>query len=359
MKKFIRGAIILVIIAAMVALVIKRKKEAKAAKPYGMRPVLVHVVDAKTGSLKNSHSYLAVAEPWQTAKVASRMAAKVDSVLCDEGTRVKKGQLLLKLDDSDIQASIRALGSTIDSLETNKAFWVEENARDSKLAKDGVIPLVEAQTTHNKMTDASAKLSEAVSRLNTLKTQLAYAKLTAPFDGVVTSRLVDPGDLAAPGKPLVIVEDHSALKIAFNAPQDDMAFLKKDMPVDANLNGQTIHLKITDIYPSLNKDRLIRVEIKAASNLGFTTGAFVPLQVVWQQKSNATTIPLKCVMHSPKGPAVFTVKNNRLKLMYITEGVRANGQVEAKELTPGDQVVASTFLGWANLSDGLKVEVAK
>lgn len=360
MKKALRILVILVVVLALAALVAKRKQQAKAVKPYGVRPISVHVSPVTQQPMESAYSYLGVVEAWQVARVSSRVSAKVDAVPRDEGDFVKAGELLLQLDDSDIQAQIKAAESTIQGLETNRDFWVSEDRRDSTLAADGVISSVEADTTHNRRAEAVSKLETAQRNLDSLRNQLLYTKLTSPFDGLVTSRDVDPGDLAAPGRALMVVEDHSALKIAFDTPQEDVEFLKTGLPVRAELDGKPVTLEITHMYPSLDRGRMVRVEVQATGESGFKIGAFVPLKVIVQRHENAVTVPRESLMQRGTDDWVaFTVVDGVLKLNPVQKVMESEGRVEIEGLQPGADVVTSTFLGWANLAEGLKVEVVK
>ena len=360
MKKVLRVVIILLVVLLMVGVVVKRKKHLKSVKPYGLRPLAVHVAEVLPQSLESSHSYLGVVEAWEVANVSSRISAKVDIVSRNEGDIVKADEMLLHLDDSDIQAQIKAFESTIQSLKINRDFWVQEDQRDSKLAKEAVISSVEAESTHNKMTTAVARLKAAQQNLDSMMTKLSYTQLKSPFDGQVTIRNVDPGDLATPGRVLMTVENLSSLKIAFDAPQDDMSFLKKGLPVRVKMGGKTMTFEIMRIYPSLNKSRMVRVEVKAAVADGLVTGSFVSLKVIVQQHENAITVPRESLMQRAEGHwVVFKVVSGKLKLTPVERIMASNSRVEVSGVKSGEQVVVSTFLGWANLSDGLKVEVVK
>ncbi len=360
MKKIVRVGIVLVVILAMVAGVAKRKAALKKVKPYGMRPVAVHVAPVQKTMMEQSHSYLGIIEPWQVARISSRVSARVETVARYEGDKVKAGDLLLQLDDVDIQAQLKAMNSTIQSLEINEEFWIKENQRDSTLAKEGVISPVEAATTQNKMMEAVSKLEALRLTRDSLTTKLAYTQLTSPFDGQVTVRDVDPGDLAAPGQPLMVVEDRSALRIAFDAPQEDMEFLKKGMQVRATVSNQPMDLKITRIYPSLDRARMVRVEVKTRSVPALQSGAFLPLKVVWQKHEDALTVPRESLMQRGSNDwVVFTVADKMLQLRSVEKIMSSGDRVEIQGLEAGEQVVTSTFLGWANLAEGLKVEVVK
>jgi len=360
MKKALRILVILSVVLAMAALVVKRKKEAKMVKPSGMRPVTVHVAKVEQRPLEKVHSYLGVVEAWQTAVISSRLSARINAVPHDEGDFVKAGDLLLQLDDSDLQAQLKAAESSIQSLETNRKFWGYEDRRDSKLAKEGVISKVEAEATHNRLAEAAAKLDAARRSRDGITTQLSYTRLTSPFAGLISARNIDPGDLAAPGRALMVVEDHSALKIAFDAPQEDMDFLKTGLPVRVEVNGETLDFEITHIYPSVNHARMVRVEVKAPFDAGIRIGAFIPLKVSWLRHEQAVTVPRESLMRTADGKtSVFTVDKNTLHLRPVETVMESDGWVEAKGLQLGEQVVTSTFLGWANLAEGLRVEVIK
>lgn len=358
MKKAVRILLVIAVLAGLVLVVVKRKAEAKQAQPYGMRPLIVHVAEATQQPLENTHNYLGLVEAWQVARVSSRIATRVDVVSCREGDSVKAGDLLLQLDDSGIQAQIKAAEATIEGLESNHVFWTAEDQRDQSLAKEGVIATAEAETTRNRLIDAASKLATAQRTKDSLSTTLRYTRLTSPFDGVVTARVVDPGDSASPNSTLMVVEDHLALKIAFDAPQEDMKFLKTGLPVRTTVGGKRVDLALTRIYPSLNQARMVRVEVQAPGDVGFQLGAFIPLQVVWRRHENAVTVPRESLMQRASGDwVVFTVSDGKLDLRAVEKIIEGDGRVEVTTLQPGEKVVVSTFLGWANLAEGLRVEV--
>ena len=358
MKKAGRILLIIVVLAGMARVVVKRQAQAKQAQPYGLRPLSVHVAEVTQQPLENAHNYLGVVEAWQVARVSSRITTRVDIVSRSEGDAVKAGDLLLQLDDSDIQAQIKAAEAAIEGLEANRAFWVAEDRRDHTLAQEGVIAIAEAEITRNRLIDAASKLATAQRTLESLSTTLRYTRLTSPFDGVITARVVDPGDSASPNHTLMVVEDHATLKIAFEAPQEDMQFLQTGLPVRATVGGKRIDLAITRVYPSLNHARMVRVEVQAPGDAGFQIGAFTPLQVVWLRHENAITVPRESLMQRGSGDwFVFTVANGKLVLRAVEKIMEGDGRVEVSALQPGEQVVISTFLGWANLTEGLSVEV--
>jgi RND family efflux transporter MFP subunit len=360
MNKIVRFIVVLVLLAGMVLLVKTRRAQMQSAKPYGVRPLAVRVAPVQKGVLERYNEYVGVVEAAQVAKVASRISARVNAVSCREGDAVKPGDLLVQLDDRDIRAQIKATQASIESLKINADFWARENERDRLLLEGGVIAPAAAEATQSKKAEADARLKATERELENLRTKLQYTQLTAPFAGVVSSREVDPGDLAAPGLPLMVVEDHATLKVAFEAPQEDLRFLKKGAEVEIRLNGAPQTVQITRVFPSLNKARMVRVEAKLPEGSSVHIGAFVPLRIVWLRHPGAVTVPQEAGLENAEGKDfVFVVENGQLALRPVERVEESDGRVEVKGVQPGEQVVISTFLGWANLADGLKVEVAK
>lgn len=374
MKKVYKILIFVGMVLALVGLLARRKAQLKQAEAYGTRPVPVRVAEVTRIPMESAHEYLGIAEAWQRAVISSRISARIEEVLHDEGDEVQTGEPLIKLDERDIQAESRALQSQIQaaeamvaSLETNLSYRAKENERDGKLAKQGVISPSAAEATQNRFAAAEASLQgardnrEALShRLEAIRNNQTYATLTAPFDGVVTARDTDPGDLATPGKPLMVVEDRAKLKLAFDAPQEDISQLKEGLPVLAQVNGTPLPLVVTHLYPSFNAARMVHVEVAVPEEAGLRIGEFIPLSVIFEQHEQAVTVPRESLMESPTGEtAVFVIQDGKLESRTVKTLMESDGRVEVSGVEPGEQVVTSTFLGWATLASGLSVEVIR
>ena len=203
-------------------------------------------------------------------------------------------------------------------------------------------------------------INSLTSKKAQLETTLTYCHIKSPYDGVVTLRLVDPGDLAAPGKKLMVVEDHSQLKLAFDVPQQDLANIHTSLPVTFKFNGKEYHSTIAHIYPSLDKARMLRAEIYLKRNEvpELTTGQYVSISVITKTIKNVVMIPSSALIPGPNAkPYAFVVKNKKLAPMPIQVIASDNNVLAVKGIEPGSMVVVNTFLGWAKLAGGMKVEI--
>jgi RND family efflux transporter MFP subunit len=330
-------------------MLVKHKKQMLAQAPrYGMRPTPVRVASARVGDLQKTRDYLAVVEPIRSAKVSARVTATVEKVLHDENEPVKAGDVLVVLDSREIAASVSSITETY-------AYWEREARRDKTLAEKGAIPGAQAEGT-------SDKASEVKGRLAVAETQLSYCTIRSPYNGILSRRIVDPGDIAVPGKTLMVIEDRSRLKLGFDIPQQDLPKIREGLEVIYSVAGKERTAVLSRLFPSLNAARMLRAEVDldGADAAGLSSGAYVPLQVVLRNSKNVTLVPAASLVESPdRNSHVFIVRDGHLVARPVNV-IGSNGdEVAVEGVQEGEQVVLSTFLGWAQLASGQMVEVAK
>ena len=394
LKKSVRILIILVAIAVIAVggfALVKHKKQTLAQAPkYGMQLTPVRVASARLGGLREVRDYLAVVEPIRSANVSARLTANVDKVSTDENMPVKAGDILVKLDGRQIEESLGAMKAqiaqaqaelksneaTVESLAKSAAYWEREAGRDRTLAGKGAIPGAQAEGTADKADEIKGKLESAKQkslavghlieslkrRHSELETQLSYCMIRSPFDGLVSRRMVDPGDMAAPGKTLIVIEDRSSLKLSFDVPQQDLPQVREGLGAIYSVAGKEHTAALSHLFPSLSAARMLRAEVNldGADAAGLSSGAYLPLQVIVGNSRNVTLVPAASLVESPgRNPHVFIVRDGHL----VTRPVKVLGysgdEVAVEGVQAGDQVVLSTFLGWARLASGQAVEVMK
>jgi RND family efflux transporter MFP subunit len=351
-KKSVRILIILVAVAVVAGggfALVKHKKQTLAQAPrYGMRPTPVRVASARVGDLQKTRDYLAVVEPIRSAKVSARLTATIEKVLHDENQPVKAGDVLVVLDSREIAASVSSMTETY-------AYWEREARRDKTLAEKGAIPGAQAEGTFDKANEAGGRLAEA-------ETQLSYCMIRSPFDGLVSHRMVDPGDLAAPGKSLMVIEDRDKLKLCFDVPQQDLPQVRAGLHVVFPVSGKERTATLSHLFPSLSAARMLRAEVylDGADMVGLSPGAYVPLRVLLGNNKDVTLVPSASLVESPdRKPHVFIVRDGRLVARPVSIMDSSGDEVAIEGVQAGEQVVLSTFLGWAQLASGQAVEVMK
>ncbi len=394
MKKLAKRFVILIIVIALIlvgVLLVKRKQHRLAKAPvYGVKPVPVWVTKAKIGNLSSRIDYLAVVEPIQSANVSARLTATIEKILHDEGDKVQANELLIVLDSREIKyeiasvqasiakayADLAANQAVVKSLKDSVAYWKREAKRDKTLADKGDIPASRAEATADKFNEFKGRYDSAVNnskalehlivslrkKQDQLKTKLSYCKILSPYTGIVTRRLVDPGDLAVPGKTLMIVEDRSQLKLGFDIPQRDLSKIKEGLTVTFVVNGQKRTAKLSHLYPSLNNARMVHAEVflADAQSAGLSCGQYISISVLPNELKNVIILPASSIIEGvDKSKYVFTIQNDKLTPRKVRILASTERTVAVEGIKANEQVVTNTFLGWAVLSSGKKVEIVK
>lgn len=392
-KKSVRIVIILIAVAVVAGggfALVKHKKQMLAQAPkYGMRPTPVRVASARLGDLRETRDYLAVVEPIRSANVSARLTANVEQVLHDENEPVKAGDILVALDGrqteeslgamkaqiAQAQADLKSNEATVESLAKSADYWQREAARDKTLAEKGAIPGAQAEGTADKANEVKGKLeaakqkSLAVGHLieslkrkhSELETQLSYCTIRSPFEGLVSQRMVDPGDMAVPGRTLMVIEDRSSLKLCFDVPQQDLSQMREGIEVVYSATRERT-ATLSHLFPSLNAARMLCAEVylDGADTGRLSSGAYVPLRVVLGGRKSVVLVPAAALVESPdRNPHVFIVQEARLVARPVNVLGSSGDEVAVEGVQAGKQVVLSTFLGWAQLASGQMVEVMK
>ncbi len=379
--------VLLILIGGGRALILQKKRALQQSPRYKAPATLVDIAVVHLGNVIESHDYLAVVEPVHAANITARVTATLETVTVDEGDKVVAGQSLLTLDNrqteaqleavqaqiKQIQADLQGNKATVAALEESFAYWSREAERDIQLAKSETIALAQAEATVEKKNDIegrlrstkqkSASIEQQIRSLQArqveLKTILSYGDIQSPFDGVVTSRLVDPGDQAAPGKTLLVIESTGARMVAFDVPQPDFPSMRSGLTVSFIVEGETREAAISRLYPSLNRARMVRAEVLLNDEqaTGLTSGQYLTATVALQAHTDVPLVPVSALIEGGPGEdvRVFVVTDGVLSGRKVRVLGTACEQAAVEGVEPGEQVVLHSFLGWARLADGMKV----
>ncbi|MDW7645904.1 MAG: efflux RND transporter periplasmic adaptor subunit [Desulfuromonadales bacterium] len=387
MKKRLFGMIILFLVLAAALLLVARKKMelAEAPRPT-LQPTVVRTAVSERGDLTRTRTYLGRVEAWQSAGISSRITSVVGEVKAREGEKVRQGEVLLRLDDTELRRALQgaaarvanardqaeAVAAKVSSLRQSLAFWEKEEERDRTLASAGAIAPAQAEATADRLNQVRGELEATLQSLQAARSlvesqrqqqqeaaaRLAYTEIRSPFDGLVARRLVDPGDLAAPGQRLLEIEDHSRLKIRFDIPQKDVPLVEKERQVIVEGDGQKQALAISRFYPTVNPDQTLTMEAELPAVTSWRPGAYVPVSTVVERAADVILVPEESLIPSPEGGlAVFVVEEGVTRPRPVQLLLSEGGLAAVSGLDEGVTVVLSTYLGWNRLSGGEAVEV--
>ena len=307
--------------------------------------VPVEVAKVAKRPISASYSGTANLEAPSEAQVVAKTSGVVLQVLAEEGDVVRAGQVLARIDPDRARLEVERTGATVRKLESNF-----NRAKELLASK-----LVSAESVEQIRFDLeSARASHDLARL-----ELSYTNIVAPFDGVVAQRMVKVGNLVALNAPAFRVVDNSQLEAVLNVPEREMATLKAGMPlrmvVDA-VPGQVFEGKVDRISPVVDSGSgTFRVVCAFEGGGTLRPGMFGRIEVVYDERVDALTMPRVALLEDEGEPAVFVVRESKAVRVPVELGY-VNGELaEVRSgLAEGDDVVTA---GKVAIRDGSEVEV--
>jgi membrane fusion protein (multidrug efflux system) len=306
----------------------------------------VEVIPVQKKPLAIEHTRTGTLRARREVEIHNQEEGKVDLLPFYEGDRVKKGQLIAQLDDSLLQAQLNRARITREKAEQDLKRIEALNQKN--LASDEALYDVESQL----------KVAHADETL--LKTRIGYTRLTAPFNGVITERNIEPGSVAERFTHLLTVADPSSLVTEVNVSALLLARLKVNEPVDVTidaLGGKSFPGHILRIHPTIDpvtRRGTVEVEIKPVP-AGAQPGQFCRV-LIRSATEKRTMIPFKSLRRDDSDEYVYVVDDqNKAQRVPIVSGLRIADDVEVLSgLEPGQQVITKGFL---NLQAGKSVQI--
>lgn len=279
--------------------------------------------------------------PILTAILAAKVSGTIVEINADPGRVVKRDELLARIDDREIRARLEGARATLEQASA-------DFARYEKLHAQKVVTPQEFETARSRHRAAQAAADEASSLL-------AYSLVKAPFDGVVTRRFVQQGDLATPGKALVEVEDPAALRLEAQVPESLIGRIKigDTITVKVDAARAKVSAKVGEIAPASDPaSRTTLVKMELPRNPALRSGMFGRARIP-TDAAPSLAVPEGAVLHRGQLDFIFVVADGIAQLRIVRTGRIEGGRVEiVSGLDAGESVVVE---GAASLADGQPV----
>jgi len=320
------------------------KQDASGGK-FSMPPMPVEVAAVKVQKVTDKFEAVGTIEALEAITAVSEIDGAVIGLPFQEGSRIKRGELIAQLDDSQLAADV-ARAEAIHtqshaSYERIKAV-VEQNAGAPQ-----------------DLDDAAAALKVADANLAFARARLAKTRIVAPFDGIIGSRRVSVGAFLRAGQVITDLANIHEIRVNFSAPERFLSRLARGAEVAVSTTaypGYELKGKIIVIEPVLDPTtRSARVVARVANpERKFRPGMSADISAVLSERANALIIPNEAVFASGNQSFVFIVKpDSTAARVALTLGTRLADVVEVvRGLEPGMQVVRA---GHQKLFDGAKV----
>ncbi len=294
----------------------------------------------------------------QEALLYAKVAGYLKTISVDKGDTVKEGDVLAEIEAPEMLADLVKARAEAEAAQVDYKRITEAQ----KKASDLVMP----QTV-----DANkAKADVATAGVQRIETLLSYAKITAPFAGVITKRWLDPGALipaatsSSTGKSAAVLTlmDFSSVRIDVAIPDTEAPLVKKDLPVKvtvSELPGRTFAGTITRFSYALDEStKTMTTEIDIPNpDLVLRPGMWATVEIELEKKQDALLIPAEALVTEKNKNSVFVARDGKAQKITVTTGFDDGVNVEVlKGCGPGDAVIVA---GKQSVTDGQKVEAVE
>ncbi|MEX2181147.1 MAG: efflux RND transporter periplasmic adaptor subunit [Gemmatimonadaceae bacterium] len=286
--------------------------------------------------------------PIRVVGVTSQTPGALLSVTVEEGSRVRRGDLLAELDSRELRAQVRAGEASV-------ALARSIAERSSTMFDQKFVTAAEYERDQAALALAEASLAQ-------LQTRLGFTRITAPIDGVVTQRFVQTGDIVGGQTRLFTVADASTLVAQLPVSELEVPLLREgsDVRVTVDALGTTIPGRIRRIFPAADSaNRLVPVEVAVVGGAasGLRPGYTVRVTLQLDEREGALVVPTRAVVGAAGAQSVYLIRDGRAERRRVRAGNDLDGRTEIFEgVVFGDSVVTA---GNALIRDGAAVRIVQ
>lgn len=331
------------LIAALAVASCGRKPDERTAATPELPPASVRVEMASSKTTRLTEEVVGTVRARLRAALEAKVSGRISEMPIQLGQRVQAGQIMARLDAPEIKARLDQAEARLEEAE-------REWRRVSALYQRQAATRAEYDGAESRQRAAAAGAGEA-------RAMLGYVEIVAPFDGAITRKLADVGDLAGPGKLLLELEDPARLRLEAEIPESLVARVQPGalLAVRWGDGGDEITARVAELAPWADPTtRTVRAQLDLPEDSSLLSGQFARLLVPVGERV-ALSVPAEAVVRRGQMEIVFAVKEQRARLHLVKTGRRENGEIEILSgLAPGAAVVIENA---DQLADGQAVRL--
>ncbi len=277
----------------------------------------------------------------------SEISGKVIQILFEEGKRVKKGELLVKINDSDLKATLAKNQSKVD-LAKDREFRLRQ--------------MLDKNLTSQQEYDAAlSELKGAQADMDYVKAMIDKTEIKAPFDGIIGLRSVSVGSYISPQTKIASIQSLNPIKIDFSVPQKYSDEVKSGKQIEFKLQstGKSYRGEIYAVEPKIDENTrtLLARAIASNDNYELLPGAYVEVAIILNQIKDALMIPTQALVPDIRGEKVFVYKDGKAESYAVKSGIRTDREVQLLSgVSVGDTVITS---GIIQMRPGVPVQITQ
>jgi membrane fusion protein (multidrug efflux system) len=281
----------------------------------------------------------------EEVQLKPEIAGRVTDVFFEEGSKVQKGDLLVKINDRELKAQLEGK-----KIEEKQASDLESRAR--RLFEIKGISQEEYDKTANTLNMIKAQRE-------VIQAKLAETEIVAPFDGLIGLRYVSPGTYVTTDMLVATLDDIDPVKVEFSVPEKYARQIKKGNSITVRVGDSQQEYKGA-VYAVESKIDLETRTIKARAKIpnlkgDLIPGSFAKVEIILEQLPHAIVVPSESVIPELSGDKVFICVNGKVRSIPVKAGIRTETSIQIVQgLNPQDTLILTGLL---QLSDGKAVEI--
>ncbi|MDH7577562.1 MAG: efflux RND transporter periplasmic adaptor subunit [Bacillota bacterium] len=370
-RGWLAAAVIFVILigAALAARFLRGETPAAEGGPEA---VPVEVAAAAVGDVEEVSKFTGRVAPRVEVNVLPKVSGRIRAVSVDVGDRVRTGQVLVQLDDTEIAAQVRQAEAALAVAEAGAraaAANLEDARRNLERVKElydaGAATLQQLEQAQLRYDQAAAGVNEAQveqarAALGAARIQLDNTVITAPLTGIVAARFAEAGEMASPGQPLLTLVDIDQVQVEISVTEAEVNKLRRgqEVPVTVAAAGEKpLTGRITSLAPAADtRSKMFPVKITLPNrDHRLKPGMFAGVGISTEVRRQVLRVPVAAVLEKEEGTFVYVVEDGCARARQVETGLSDGKFTEIKSgLREGEQVVVS---GQEFLVDGVKAVV--
>jgi membrane fusion protein, multidrug efflux system len=335
-------------------------QSADAPVTVAIGPEAIGLAERTTLSIGPILSGTLVAE--RTAQIRAEVPGAVLQVYHEPGAVVAQGASLAKIDDRAISDAYLSARSGYTAAQTAAEIAERELDRATKLHAAGAISDRDLEAARRDDLAARSMLDDAQARLSAAEKQREATNVLAPYAGIVSERMVSPGDIVTPGAPLFAIVDPTTMRLEAAVPASELSQVRVGAPVRFSVTGyagRVFEGRISHVNPAADpQTRQVRPFVRIPNTgQSLVAGLFAEGRVASETRETLTA-PALAVDLRGLTPQVVRVRNGLTERVEVTLGARddASDRVEITSgLTAGDTLLVGAALG---ISPGTRLRVS-
>ena len=297
-----------------------------------------------------------------SADLSTRMMGYVNKVHVNVGDQVRKGQLLVSINNADLQAKKAQVNAGI--TEATAAFnnAQKDYNRFKNLFASNSASQKEMDDITANFEMAKARLEAANQMKNEINAQFTYSNISAPFNGIITGKNIKVGDMANPGMPLISIETPGAFEVIAMVPETEISSIKTGITVDVLVKSinKSLKGKVTEVSTSAKNtggQYLVKIDLDE-TEANILSGMFATVQFPVERKAATAMVlvPTDAIVKNGQLSGIYTVsQSNTALLRWLRLGRTFGNQVEVLSGLNADEAYIVSAEG--KLFNGAKISI--